>query len=153
MKKLLFKFTNNCGKIFIGNEALKLYEKNFGKLVIDSQKDTPIENDYAFYSNESKLHQMGYNVVAGEYSEKQRQDILVHLYEKGIMSVFEIERDIENAIHIFKYRRKYQLAVSKWKTDLEFFQKYITKQQLNAYDKNKNERCVKDENNRMEKAT
>ena len=120
----------NCGRLFIGNETLKQYEKVWGKLCINTRDDRCAANNSDFYTSESPLHKLGYNVIAGEFSEKERQALLVKIYERKWLTLFEIQRDIEKAIRIFEYRSRYQAAVKKWQTDLYFITEYVKNRQL-----------------------
>lgn len=115
----------DCGRLFIGNETLKQYEKVWGKLCINTRNDCYAANESDFYTKESPLHKLGYNVIAGKLSEKERQALLIKIYEKKWLTLFEIQRDIEKAIRIFEYRNHYQKAVKKWKDDLYFITEYV----------------------------
>lgn len=115
----------NCGRIFIGNETLKQYEKVWGRLVISTRNDSTAADEIDFYTTESPLHKLGYNVVAGNLSGKERQDLLIKIYENKWLTLFEIQRDIEKAIRIFESRNRYKEAVKKWKDDLYFITEYV----------------------------
>ncbi len=115
----------DCGRLFIGNETLKQYEKVWGKLCINMRNDCYAANESDFYTKESPLHKLGYNVIAGKLSEKERQALLIKIYEKKWLTLFEIQRDIEKAIRIFEYRSRYQNAVRKWQDDLYFITEYV----------------------------
>ena len=99
-------------------------------LCIQTTNDCSAANDSDFFTAESPLHQLGYNVIAGKLTEKERQTILVKIYEKKWLTFFQIQRDLEKAIRIFQYRSHYQAAVMKWKSDLYFISEYVKNQQF-----------------------
>lgn len=115
----------DCDKKFIGNETLRIYEKIYGKMLLDVRKDDCIGNTPYEFLNESKLHQTGYNVIEGKLSERERRGLLVKLLETDTLTYFEICSDIEKAINLFKYNPKFVKAVSKWNSDLLFISEYI----------------------------
>lgn len=131
-------YCETCHKYFIGIEVLKIYQKEYGDFLIVLSNDN-LDGNTFFSGGESKLHQAGYNVQEGVYSEKQRRRILVALYESGKLSEFEITRDLHSAIHKFQYHPNFTNALRKWKSDLMFFKEYI-KRQLNS---NKNGNSAK----------
>lgn len=117
-----------CGRRFIGIESYKLFTEEYGILIFERCPDeSMIKDSFFMYNSESKLHQMGYNVIDGKLSEKERQSILTTLLDNKIMTYLEICRDIENAIGIFQGRAKFQAAVNKWKLDLGFIGNYVLK--------------------------
>ena len=98
----------------------------YGLLCAECTSETPKRTNFSKYDDESKLHQYGYNVVDGELSERERQNLLAFLFDNKIMTYFEICRDIENAISIFDGRPKYALALEKWRRDLKYIGEYST---------------------------
>ena len=110
----------DCGRVFIGNETLKEYQKMYGKMLITAREESICNNELYGVFGESQLHRAGYNVVEGKTSQEQRRCLLDKLIESGSMSEFEICRDIINAINIFKNRIGYEKAVSKWREDLMY---------------------------------
>ena len=108
-----------CGKVFIGERMLEEYVKEYGWLFVRRFSDdtTP---EYSSFALESKLHSLGYNVVDGGYTEKERHTLLKLLLERKAITYLEACRDIENAIDMFYDRRNFQLAVKKWRTDLKY---------------------------------
>ncbi len=116
---------NTCGRLFVGYETLKVYEKEYGKLFIIKDTEDGDKMTAYIFKNESPLHKAGYNVIEGGITEKQRRSLLVELLKTNSFSHFEICRDIEKAIKIFEGRPKYANAVSKWQGDLMFIGEYV----------------------------
>lgn len=114
-----------CGRLFIGEITYKIYNNEYGFLFFRKRSDDTEGNTFLRFAEESKLHSYGYNVIDGELSEKQRRDIIIRVLESGEMTYLEICRDIENAISIFNYNKNFILAITKWKSDLEFLGNYI----------------------------
>lgn len=118
-------YCEQCDRFFIGRQTLNLYEKDFGKLAVKKKRVDVDESDFDQFEAESKLHLLGYNVINGEYTEPERQRILVHLLKTNRMSYLEICSTIEQNIRIFENTITHQLAVQKWKKDLKFLGDYI----------------------------
>ena len=121
-----------CGRLFLGQQTLEVYEQKYGQLDFDFRYDNnwldgcTITDSYDYEHNgESKLHQLGYNVIENYYTEEKRHEILVNLLENGKITYFEICRDIEHAIRIFTNVATHQEAVRKWKEDLLFIGDYV----------------------------
>ena len=58
-------------------------------------------------------------------SQSERRTLLIKLLEMEILTTFQICRDIENAIRIFKGEERYERAVEKWRSDLFFISEYV----------------------------
>jgi hypothetical protein len=77
-----------CGRFFLGQQTLEVYEREYGRLDFDFRYDNnwldgcTITDSYDYEHNgESKLHQLGYNVIQNYYSEETRHKILINLLE------------------------------------------------------------------------
>lgn len=122
---------SECGKMFVGYETLKVYEKEYGQLfVIKTNEDFTNDSAYSF-KRESPLHKAGYNVIEGVMSETDRRSLLVTFLKTKTFSHFEICRDIENAIKIFEGQTRFVNAVLKWKRDLMFIGEFIKEEMMN----------------------
>lgn len=119
-----------CGKYFIGRKTLDIYQKIYGRFYIRTKIEkygcskSPFGTDLNF---ESELHSMGYNVVQGKLSTKERRDILLYLLNNKKLSYFQICRNIEMCINIFNNSPMHAAAVSKWESDLLFIGEYVKK--------------------------
>lgn len=123
--KLPVHICKTCGRIFIGHETLKVFEKIYGKLPVRIIDEKNYNGTYNYvFNGESELHQYGYNVEDGMMSEDERHLLLVTLLKENKMTQFRIIRDIERAIRIFENNYRYSNAVSKWKSDLLFISEY-----------------------------
>ena len=116
-----------CGKVFVGYETIKVFEQSWGKfkIKIDVQHSYCEKGAFPELHKESKLHHKGYNVIAGKLSEKERQDLLVHVLEEGELTYTDICATIEKNIRMFSNSDYHRQAVEKWKLDLSFFQNYV----------------------------
>lgn len=114
-------YCSECRKAFIGKESLKFYQKSCG----DFQTDISEEPDYFGDLGKSELYRYGYNVRADGMSRKQRRKLLIGLYETKKMTAFQIRRDLEKNIFMFKNNKYFKFAIKKWNDDLEFFNQYL----------------------------
>lgn len=112
-----------CGRLFVGEKTLEVYEHLYGKMHLKLEKDEG-STEYFRFLTESPLHRVGYNVQANGMSEAQRRQLLKDFLDNGVFTPFEIIRDIERAINLFEYRPEYVNAVNKWKSDLQFVAEY-----------------------------
>ena len=108
-----------CEKVFIGEQTLKEYVKEYGWLFARRISDNS-SPEYSWFALESKLHSLGYNVVEGEMTTQKRRQLLELLIQRKAITYFEACRDIENAINMFCNRRNFASAVEKWRSDLRF---------------------------------
>ena len=129
-----------CGRQFLGQQTLEVYECEYGRLDFDFRYDNnwldgcTITDSYDYEHNgESKLHQLGYNVIQNYYSEEYRHQILMNLLESEKITYFEICRDIEHAIRIFTNVSTHQEAVRKWREDLLFISDYVERKHYETF--------------------
>lgn len=123
---------NDCGKIFVGYETLKVYEKAYGQLFIIKSREDTDKGCVCSFKSESPLHKAGYNVIEGMMTEAERRSLLVTFLTTNTFSHFEICRDIENAIRIFEGQARFVNAVSKWKSDLMFIGEFVKEEMTNS---------------------
>lgn len=118
-------YCNFCHRYFIGVKTFSLFEKTYGKIIIEKRK--ACENDDLFdqFRIESRLHQLGYSVAENEMVEEERQKLLVCLLEKHLISYFEMCTTIEQNINLFRNSYRHRYAVEKWKSDLKYIGDYI----------------------------
>lgn len=77
------------------------------------------------WDEQSYLRKMGYTVSKTEnLSEVERQEILFSVIRSGKMNKWDIIDHLERMINLRKYESKYDLAVSKWRNDIEAVKKY-----------------------------
>ncbi len=113
-------YCENCKHYFIGAETLKLYEKNYGKLLVQKRK-MDVCDSFLNLRLESILHEFGYNVSDGK-TEKERQQLLIRLLETGKVTYDDITRCIEFNIQMHWDK---PVALEKWKHDLKYVGDYI----------------------------
>lgn len=114
-------YCQKCKKHFIGRTTLELFEKNYGKLLIQRKQLDETENLFASFNMESYLHQLGYNVSDGR-TDRERQTYLAMLLKNNRITYLDIVRCIEQNIRIHSNK---PVAVEKWKRDLRFIGDYI----------------------------
>jgi hypothetical protein len=124
-------YCETCNRVFVGNQTLSLFEKKYGHLLVDVDRSEFVgynKSENFVFTGESKLHNLGYNVVRDNYTKSERQKLLLFLYERNKISYFEICRDLENAIRIFKSVPKFENAVRSWQDDLQFINEHCIEQ-------------------------
>ncbi len=114
-----------CMKYFVGKTSLSLMEENFGWLLIEKRTLTD-DTSFNSFQRESKLHRLGYNVVDGQMSERERRNHLIQIIESGKMNYHDVCASIEQDINLFQKSPRHQLAEKKWKDDLRFLGDWIT---------------------------
>jgi len=118
-------YCEDCKKYLIGKQTLSLFEACFGKFIIQIKRNF-LGNGCSWDSfGESKLHELGYNVVEGKMTDFQRQELLVSIIQGKIMTYFEVSATIEQNIRLFESQVRMEKAVSKWRRDLKFLGEYI----------------------------
>ena len=117
-------YCETCGRYMIGSLSLALFREHCGKFIAQTSDLFSGSNEWRL-TGESKLHQLGYNVIAGELTTSERQNILISVVESKQLSSFEVVATIEQNIRIFENNPKMQQAVLKWKSDLEFINGYM----------------------------
>lgn len=122
-------YCNYCGKYFIGTKTLAQFEKDYGKVIVDRRKMSDDDDGFSSFRAESKLHQLGYNVIDGNMSEEDRRKLLVYLLDHKRITYLEICSTIEQNIRLFQFSYRHQLAVTKWKSDLKYIGDYIINSQ------------------------
>ncbi len=126
--RLPVHYCMECRKFFIGRTTLALFDQRYGKTIMQRCSLDETDDFYENFCRETKLHQFGYNVEDGKMSLPERQALLTYLLEHKRMTYHEICATIEQNIKMFQGRPNYQLAVTKWQTDLEFIGQYILSQ-------------------------
>ena len=118
-------YCTECQKHFIGSHTLSVYEKNFGPIIIEKHRLSEYDDSFNTFRMESKLHQLGYNVIDGRLTEEERHNILTSILESGQMSYFSIVSIIEQNVQMFKNSDQHILAVQKWRKDLRFLGDFL----------------------------
>lgn len=78
------------------------------------------------YKSESILHALGYNVcVKNNLNNKERQKILADAIEHNLLQAHEILEFLNWLVKLKDNQSKYANAVSLWKQDIAFVQKYM----------------------------
>ena len=121
-----------CNKYYINSNQYNAYANKYGIPLITLRFPTCAEqgNDYSTWREESVLHFLGYNVNATEnLSADERRNILVGAIETGIMKKAQIVSFLESLVYRNKKRKKMEMAISKWNTDIEYIRTYQINQQ------------------------
>ena len=109
-----------CRKYIIGRVTLSVFDKSFGKTMMERRKEKSEYQPFNGFRAESELHQLGYNVIDGELSDDERHNILTYILIHNKLEYKTVVASIEQNVRIFEDIPKYQLAVKKWREDLEF---------------------------------
>ena len=118
-------YCESCEKYLIGEYSLRLYEKTFGRFLLDRKQDSEVSTGLKTMSPESKLHELGYNVEQGGPNKTERQRLLIKVLENKYLTYFQVCSTIENNIRLFSTRPRYIDAVHKWQDDLKFIGDYV----------------------------
>lgn len=118
-------YCETCDRHMIGSLSLSLFREFSGKFIAQITKLYSDGNNEWNLQRESKLHQLGYNVVDGKLSLAERQNILISVIEGKQLTFFEVVATIEQNIRIFESNYRMQNAVVKWRTDLKFINEYM----------------------------
>lgn len=112
-----------CRKYMIGRVTLSVFDKSFGKTMLERRKEESEDQPFNGFRVESELHQLGYNVIDGELTDDERHNILSYILTHNKLEYKTVVASIEQNVRIFEGIPKYQLAVQKWKEDLKFIGK------------------------------
>lgn len=113
-----------CKKYFIGKTSLSLLEDNFGWILVEKRTLTD-DASFDSFQWESKLHRLGYNVIDGQMSERDRRRHLILIMESGKLNYHDVCASIEQDINLFQNSPHHQLAVQKWKDDLRYLADWL----------------------------
>lgn len=114
-------YCSKCKKYFIGEITLKLFEKNYGKLLIEKRKLTDAGDTFSAFNPESRLFQLGYN-VSDNRADTERQQLLIALLENKKITYLDMVKCIENNI---RFHPNNPLAIAKWKRDLKYIGEHV----------------------------
>jgi len=136
-------FCKECLRYFILDTELIQYQKQYGVLFFKRYYDENyLGNDfqdenshYIYYRKHSELWLYGYNVQEGNLSVEERQNLLMYLINKNLLSKSAIISSITRNIKEFEFRERYRNAVLKWKEDLAFIQNYKIDEQRHVIGK------------------
>ena len=125
----------DCDKCFINETVYEEYRSKgllpavkFVRAKADGTYPSEYETDLA---PESPLHLLGYNVSQkDDYSESYRHHLLSNIMDCGVLSKHRIEYYLTMFIKKSMSQKNMALAVSKWKTDLEFVENYDINRQV-----------------------
>ena len=117
-------YCENCRRYLIGSQSLSLFREFGGDFIAQIYRLNP-GSEYCFDAlGESKLHKLGYNVIDGNLSKSERENILMFVIESRQLTFFEVVATIEQNIIRFENNPRMQKAVTKWRNDLQFINTY-----------------------------
>lgn len=118
-------YCTECDRYMIGSLSLSYFRDFCGKFIVQTHMlASDLDNSWDLV-RESKLHQLGYNVIEGQLSSLERQNILVSLLRGKYITFFEMVSSIEQNIRMFRNHYKMQRAVQKWQDDLKFINEHM----------------------------
>lgn len=130
--KLNVEYCPHCKKFLVSYTVYETYREKYGmllgKLRMDSSSTSGIVD--VVLSEYSPLKLNGYSVSQQDgYSRYDRQYILSKVIEKGALLKSEVVRYLEYFINMNGRRTGNEIALSKWKQDLEFVLQYKMSEQ------------------------
>lgn len=120
-----------CNLYFINHEAIQDLMKH----------NTYPAINFVIHSREinlrpfSKLMAYGYTVQSDILSDAQRRNILLNIVNDKLMTKQEIIRDLEFKISYNGKRESNAIALSKWRSDLEFISNYTSNNSTSIHGK------------------
>ena len=118
-------YCKTCNRYLCGKVSFALFEEFFGKFIIETHRLLPGVDGRWQLQGESRLHQLGYNVIDGGLTCTERKNILISLLESKQLSFFEIVATLEQNIRTFESNYRMRNAVEKWHNDLKFISDYM----------------------------
>lgn len=121
-------YCDQCELYFVLKNDFKIAKKKGIILcpVIDrTQKYLQKHQNKVLTSSESRIHQLGYNVVKDNgYTNEQRHMVLANIIENTDISQHEVKSLIARCIAQHKNQPNYSDSIKCWKNDLEFIANY-----------------------------
>lgn len=114
-------YCKTCNFYFINYEALKGYIE---RKIIPQFKYRIVGNSIFEMNAVSELMLYGYNVKEGVLTEWERHCILESLIDSGIMTRYEIIRNIESKIDFNGRKKGNEEAKRKWQEDIQHICRY-----------------------------
>lgn len=129
--KLNVQYCPQCRKFYIGETAFLRYRELYGAIIGNIKFETTgAYNNQDSLAEESPLMLCGYTVNQQTgYSDSTRQYIISRLIDKGILSKTKIIDYLQYFIKRNGRKLGNELALQKWKSDLDFTQQYNMHQQ------------------------
>lgn len=125
--KLNVEYCPHCKKFLMSYTVYESYREKYGMLLGKLRMDSASTSGIAdiVLSEYSPLKLNGYSVNQQDgYSRQDRQYILSKVIEKGSLLKSEVVRYLEYFINMNGRRSGNEIALSKWKQDLEFVLQY-----------------------------
>lgn len=130
--KLTVEYCPHCKKFLMSYTVYESYREKYGMLLGKLRMDSASTSGIAdiVLSDCSPLKLNGYSVNQQDgYSQQDRQYILSKVIEKGALLKSEVVRYLEYFINMNGRRIGNEIALSKWKQDLEFVLQYKIREQ------------------------
>ena len=130
--KLNVEYCRHCKKFFMSYTVYESYREKYGMLLGKLRMDSASVTDFAdiVLSECSPLKLCGYSVSQQVgYSTQERQYIISKVIELGVLQKSEVIRYLEYFINMNGRKTGNEVALSKWKQDLEFALKYKLSEQ------------------------
>lgn len=128
-------YCTDCKMFFLNYTTYQLYKQQYGIMIGNFCIYEDNFNSNAYYLSEcSPLKLCGYSVnQIDNFSDKERQYIISKIIDRNIMTKPDIIRYLEYFIHMNGKKRGNEIALSKWKSDLEFTLAYAMESQDQYY--------------------
>lgn len=126
--KILSAYCEICNMYFIlKSDYKKIKQKGIilCPIIDKTQKHLAKANNKCLSGNESRIHQLGYNVIKGNgYTDNQRHVVLANIVENTDISKYEIISNLRRCISQHQNQPNYADSVKRWQNDLEFISDY-----------------------------
>ena len=125
--KLNVEHCKKCGKFYMSYSVYERYRERYGILLGKIKMDSDSVNGISdiVLSDFSPLRLCGYSVSQQDgYSRTERQYIISRVISKGILGKSEVIRYLEHFINRNGQKTGNEIALGKWKEDLDFTLKY-----------------------------
>lgn len=134
--ELTVNYCKDCERFFINYVSYETYKHRYGVLIgniVMEDEGKTVFGDVVL-AEASPLKLCGYSVNQQDgYTSQMRQYIISKIIDRGIMSKSDIVRYLEYFISINGRQKRNQLALTKWKEDLNFTLAYQAKRQERHY--------------------
>jgi len=129
--ELNVEYCPTCHKFYMSYTIYEHYLKKYGFLLGNLRMYSDSKNTPGVVLAEySPLKLCGYNVSQSEdYTDAEREYIISRIIDRGIMLKIEVVRYLEHFINMNGHKSGNELALTKWKHDLDYTLKYKESEQ------------------------
>ncbi len=135
--KINVNYCHDCEKFFVSEERYKEFIKKYGVIYLTfgfvNEKGDYSEPTESKKADKSPLMLCGYSVSQDKgFSSEQRHVILKNIIDRKILDKWQVIEYLEQFIRYNGLKANMDLAVSKWRSDLDFVEAYESDKQTNV---------------------